>query len=331
MKADWAILDVTEKLSFVLRSLYRSFGFERYRMSKFEDYDLYARNKEFLVSENLITFTDLTGKLKALKPDVTLSIIKNHRDPENGVLKLCYDEKVYRVSKNGGEFREIPQSGLECIGAVDEECIAEVLTLAVKSLAVQGRRFVLSVSDLDVLSGFVQYATEDPETGKALLKCIGEKNVHGIEEIGEKAGLPKEATEKLKAMISLPGTLSQAMDELETLSEGTPAAKELARLKRILALVPETYRASIEADFSVVGNTSYYNGVTFKGYVEGVPESVLSGGQYDGLMKKLGRKSKAVGFAVYLDTLERIGEPEADPEAIEAEKAFSELSLGERK
>ena len=52
---------------------------------------------------------------------------------------------------------------------------------------------------------------------------------------------------------------------------------------------------------------SYYNGVVFQGFVENVPTGVLSGGQYDNLMKKMGRKSGAIGFAVYLDTLERLG------------------------
>ncbi|MGN1194020.1 MAG: hypothetical protein ACI4SB_00895, partial [Acutalibacteraceae bacterium] len=36
-------------------------------------------------------------------------------------------------------------------------------------------------------------------------------------------------------------------------------------------------------------------------------ESVLSGGQYDKLMKKMGKKSRAIGFAVYLDLLEQTG------------------------
>ena len=43
----------------------------------------------------------------------------------------------------------------------------------------------------------------------------------------------------------------------------------------------------------------------FKGFINTIPDSVLSGGQYDILMKKMNRKSKAIGFAVYLDLLER--------------------------
>ena len=56
---------------------------------------------------------------------------------------------------------------------------------------------------------------------------------------------------------------------------------------------------------------NYYNGIVFRGFIDGVPESVLSGGQYDVLMRKMGREAGAVGFAVYLDLLERL-EPE-DP------------------
>ena len=63
----------------------------------------------------------------------------------------------------------------------------------------------------------------------------------------------------------------------------------------------------VQIDLSSVSNTNYYNGILFKGFVEGVPGSVLSGGQYDKLMRKMGKRSKAVGFAVYLDMLERLG------------------------
>ena len=53
---------------------------------------------------------------------------------------------------------------------------------------------------------------------------------------------------------------------------------------------------------------NYYNGVVFQGYVNKIPSSILSGGQYDNLMLKMGRKDKAIGFAVYLDLLQRYNE-----------------------
>ena len=46
----------------------------------------------------------------------------------------------------------------------------------------------------------------------------------------------------------------------------------------------------------------------FKGFVNGIPDGVLSGGRYDRLMQKMGKSAGAVGFAVYLDLLERFAE-----------------------
>ena len=48
----------------------------------------------------------------------------------------------------------------------------------------------------------------------------------------------------------------------------------------------------------------YYSGVVFKGYLEGIPTGILSGGQYDRLLQNMGRKARAIGFAVYLSMLE---------------------------
>lgn len=46
--------------------------------------------------------------------------------------------------------------------------------------------------------------------------------------------------------------------------------------------------------------------------MDGIPEGILSGGRYDKLMRKMGRKAGAVGFAVYLDLLERLNEVRDD-------------------
>ena len=59
------------------------------------------------------------------------------------------------------------------------------------------------------------------------------------------------------------------------------------------------------ADFCLVNDMNYYNGIIFKGYVDGISESILSGGRYDSLVHKMGKNSGAIGFALYLDLLER--------------------------
>ena len=77
MELDLNMLRPQERLSLRLRLLYEEAGFRQYRMGRFEEYGLYQQNRRFLASDQVITFTDLDGRLLALKPDVTLSIAKN--------------------------------------------------------------------------------------------------------------------------------------------------------------------------------------------------------------------------------------------------------------
>ena len=89
--------------------------------------DRYQENRRFLTSDQVITFTDLDGRLLALKPDVTLSIAKNAQPAPGQCEKYYYIENVYRPSLESHTYKEINQMGLECIGAVDEATTAQVL------------------------------------------------------------------------------------------------------------------------------------------------------------------------------------------------------------
>ena len=163
MDLDQNILRCDELTIFRLRGLYENYGYRRFKMSKFEAYDLYVRNKDFLVSDRMITFTDARGVLMALKPDVTLSIIKNTREDEPGPRKVYYNETVYRSGKGDEGFQEIMQTGLECIGELDLYHIYEVTALAVRSLAAISPDYVLDVSHVGLVTGFMEAAGVDEE------------------------------------------------------------------------------------------------------------------------------------------------------------------------
>ncbi len=93
-----------ERVSFSLRALFEQYGYRKFKMSKFEEYDFYAENRSFLHSEAILTFTGLDGKLLALKPDVTLSIVKNTKEAEMRQ-NAYYNENVYRARKGAGEYK----------------------------------------------------------------------------------------------------------------------------------------------------------------------------------------------------------------------------------
>lgn len=309
-------LDKTERIILSLRSLYLGYGYRRYKMDKFEDYDLYGRNRDFLVSDRLITFTDGNGRLKALKPDVTLSVILNSRDCTDEAEKFCYNESVYRMDAEG-VFREIDQTGIECIGKVDEACLDEVLALAAKSLEMFSSSYLLSLSELTILSFLIDRAAEGAKSSlkaeikKAFLSALQRRSKEGIAAAAQLADTDKGAEQALLALSDLPQDNDIALKILKKLIEGfaengtedkSHAVEALERLQHRLATLEKAgYRA--ELDFSIPSDQRYYNGIVFKGFLEGAPESVLSGGQYDGLMRSMGMKSNAVGFAVYLDRL----------------------------
>ena len=79
----------------------------------------------------------------------------------------------------------------------------------------------------------------------------------------------------------------------------------LQKLGYSVLLAENGFAGTVRVDFSVGNDMKYYSGVVFKGYLAGIPTGILSGGQYDKLMRKMGRASRAIGFALYLDLLER--------------------------
>ncbi len=293
-----------ENVMFSLRALYNTYGYAQYTMSKFEEYDLYARNKDFLISDSVITFTDTNGKLMALKPDVTLSIVKNSKDEPNAVQKVYYNENVYRVSKGSHSFKEIMQVGLECLGAIDEYCICEVLTLAAESLRHISPACILDVSHIGLISDLIDRIGVPSEKKSELFKCIGEKNTHELQSLCQKVGVADAAIDTLKQVVTTVGRPSKVLPPLTALLSDLPSWGDFERIVR--ALENDVIGENLRIDFSVVGDIHYYNGIVFKGFINGLPAAVLSGGQYDKLMQKMKRQSGAVGFAVYMDMLERL-------------------------
>ena len=302
MKNVLDILSPEELLGYKLCALYSTYGYGKYRMSKFEEYDLYVKNKEFLISDSVITFTDTDGKLLALKPDVTLSIIKNSKDNANEALKVYYNENVYRVSKGTQSFKEIRQAGLEYLGKVNNDTLIEVITLAKKSLDEICNSNVLEISQLDLVKEILSYALVSESGKKKIVTYLASKNMQGVEKVCEEEGLSEESATLIQKLVTTYGKAEKVIQKLNEFKVSEKASKAVDDLVYIVAGLKNN-GISVSIDFSIVSDMSYYNGLAFKGFVEGVPVSVLSGGQYDALMKKMNKKSQAVGFAVYLDEM----------------------------
>ena len=302
------VLREEERAVYKMRELYGSYGYLQYKVSKFEEYDLYAKNKSFLVSDKLLTFTDTNGKLMALKPDVTLSIIKNVVANENASYKVYYDERVYRTTANGDGFHEIMQTGLESIGNIDAFAQGEVVMLAMKSLQSISDDYLLDISNMSFLEGLLEGAGVDATSMSDFLELIGSKNIPAIKALCAKKQISEDNAARICKAASMYLPIKSALEEIKPLLDGAKmqaAYDELYELYLILSSYGLTDKLYV--DFSIVNDMNYYDGIIFKGFINGIFDSVLSGGRYDRLMEKLGKKMGAIGFALYLDQLERFG------------------------
>lgn len=290
-----------------IRGVYEQAGYKKYRMSRFEEYNLYAENKDFLGGEKVITFTDLDGRLLALKPDVTLSIINNSKATRKKPEKLYYIENVYRECKESHTYKEISQMGLEYIGDINEAGVVEVIDLAAQTLSKISPHYILELSHMDfVLELLHTFELADSDKFK-MIKQIRNKNIDGIMETGKRSKLSKEQVEKICLITSLQGDVDQVIARARQVVLNEKMGFALDTLENIyVALKIRDEEAKVKLDLSTINDIDYYNGVIFKGYIEGTARSVLAGGQYDRAMLLFDKEVDAIGFALYLNEISRM-------------------------
>lgn len=298
-----ASLSKEDSLTYELSMLYKQWGYKEYRMAKFEEYSFYSDNRDFLSSKGILAFNNSDGRLMALKPDITLSIVKNAK-LSGSLTKLYYNESVFRMTDSSMDYKEIKQTGVEILGKIDNYLISEVLMLAAKSLKTIDKDFVLSISHMAFIPSLLAELKIGENAKKDIIECVKSKNAHDLRAICEKCGVEKEKTELLSKLAGINGKIGDVLPELAELAfneEMKNACSELEFLCSSLRKSELSDRLFI--DLSVVNNVEYYNGIIFQGYVEKSPVAVLSGGRYDKLAGKLRENTQAIGFAVYLDNL----------------------------
>ncbi len=293
-----------EKVILSLRKLYNSYGYSRYVMSKFEDYDLYSGNRDYLLSDRLITFTDTDGTLKALKPDITLSIIRNLGSGE-GQNKLYYNENVYRPSGNNGTFREISQLGLEVIGTIGTYETGEVLDLALRSLDLMSDNSILAITDIDILYALIEKASEDPAVQEQMLCMVSARNTGDLEKLLSPEGTEGQYIGAIVSLLSVYGPLKENISAVGSILEGVGLSELFERFLEKITLVKDR---DIDLDFSIISDRNYYNGIVFRGCIEEARQVVLQGGEYRNLLSRMGLKGSGMGFAVYADVLRELKE-----------------------
>ena len=289
-----------------LTRLFRQRGFLEVSTPDTEFYDLFALSGSAIPQERMIKVWDPSGKICVMRPDSTTPIARVAATKLKAVAlpqRLYYDQTVYRSNPahNGGS-RELPQCGVELIGAGGKKADVEIIVTAIDALRSCGAaRFHVELGHAGYfreLAGRLELGEEAVEEMRALIEG---KNFAALNAFLEPhRGNPAcAALERLSRLFGGVELLAQA----EKLAGKTPAVDYLSEVYDELSAAG--YGAYVRFDLGMVHQIDYYTGVVFRGYVEGAGDAVLSGGRYDNLVGVFGREAQATGFAVDVDAVAR--------------------------
>ena len=297
-------LPTEDRLPLELSKLYEQFGYQKYCMSKFEEYGFYSDNRDFLSTDGIIAFNNSAGKLMALKPDITLSIVKNARTLPFGNARYYYNENVYRISEDSHDCKEIKQCGIELLGDVDTHATAEIILLGLKSLDKIDADFSLIISHIAFVSSALEDAGIMGARRRKILGFLKRKNRHDLIRWCDENGVEESIVDRLIKISSISGNLDTVLPLLKELVTDDKTAAAYDELENVCnSLKDLDLFSKLRLDLSVLNHLDYYNGILLQGYVKNSPSPVLSGGRYDSLAKKIRGDGGAFGFAVYLDGL----------------------------
>ncbi len=281
-----------------LRNLFSRRGFSEVSSPTFEYFDACLAPENPLPQEMLYKMSECTGKLLALRPDMTTPIarIAATKLPEEMLpARLCYIEKVFRAGRaDTGHPTEILQGGVELLGYRGIEADIMMIVMAVDALrACTDKKIAIELGFSGYFKMLASRLSMKDDEFERMRRYIENKNFAALSAMLDDFG-DNDATRALKQ-------LSRMFGGIEIL-ENTDG--ELAYLKELyLGLEKAGVSDVVSIDLGLVHQIDYYSGIIIRGYVEGVGTPVLSGGRYDNLITSFGKEIPAVGFAVDIDAI----------------------------
>ena len=302
--------DLSEKIS----ALYEKRGYGCVVTPALEYYDVFNFDSQTIPEENMFKLTDKSGRLVVMRPDNTTPMariaatrLKNAPRP----LKLCYNQNVFRISKDySGKRSEFAQTGIEIIGGDSKMADIEAVVTALRTLREISDfyggsvNYKLELGHAHFCKAILDAANISDDARELMTKYIGAKNSSSIEMVCADFDIPKELMEKVRQIPRLYGTKS-VIAQARQLCEGVEKAeKALDYLEYIYDVLDENgFSENISIDLATVNDMDYYTGVVFRGYIDYTGEAVLGGGRYDNLMSNFGSDETATGFGVNLSVV----------------------------
>lgn len=299
-------LDTYLKQSFMTEM--QSWGYERIETPAIEYLDVYLTTNAVASISDIFKFTDSSGRLLALRPDITTSVaravsvkMKNCAAP----LRLCYEGDVFSFNMRGGRgMTQRAQAGVELIGGGGSFYDAEVIALAVSSLLKAGvKDFQIEIGQVDFFKGLMLEAGLNDTQAEEVRLLVEQKNMLGIELLLEKLPISEPLRKVISELPYLFGG-AEVLDWALSLCAHPKCREAVDNLKEIYDyLKAYSFEKYLSFDLGMVQSLNYYTGMIFRGICPGVGEPVMNGGRYDGLLEEFGSQMCATGFAIEITKL----------------------------
>ncbi len=299
------------KKSIVERLLHekiRGYGYRDIQTPTFEFFDVFSREVGTTPSKELYKFFDKEGNTLVLRPDFTPSIARcaaKYFMEENVPIRFCYQGNTFtNTSELQGKLKEVTQMGAELIGDGSVQADAEMIAMAIEALYHAGLSdFQISIGNLEYFKGICAEAGLDEETELELRDYISGKNYFGAEELLEGIHVKQKDKELLLKVSDLFGTAAILKDARKAASNER-SKRAIDRLEKVYQVLCDYgVEKYVSFDLGMLSKYNYYTGIIFKGYTYGVGDAILKGGRYDGLLRRFGKDTAAIGFVIVVDDL----------------------------
>jgi ATP phosphoribosyltransferase regulatory subunit len=213
-------------------------------------------------------------------------------------LRLAYAGEVFsQNSLKSGNRRQKTQVGIELIGTDSIISDCEVILMALESMErneIKG--YSLGIGHMDITIGLLNELIEDVDIRESVLESMIDKDIVALENI-----LPEDIKEKVMILAARNGGMDY-IDMVKNFSSDEKFKIAINRLEVIYGILENLgYKDKIFFDFGILADYSYYTGLLFEGYGNGIGIPILRGGRYDNLIEEYFKSKPAVGFAIDVD------------------------------
>jgi len=269
---------------------------------------------------DLLTFKlvdQLSGRTLGIRPDTTQQVarIDAHLLNRRGVTRLCYCGPVLHARPDRPHAtREQLQFGAEIYGHSGIDAEIESIMLASECLRVARLGdFSVDLADVRIVGHLLAGVPVDLPTLRRVHAALAVKD--GAELNALTQAFPAASRNGLLALLDLYGDTA-VLDEAEKIFAGIAGiAAVVADLRRLAGSIDAS---AVTFDLADLRGYSYYSGMRFAVYAQGVTDALVRGGRYDEVGASFGRSRPAVGFSMDLKQLVPVVQPRPLKAAIRA-------------